>query len=155
MKKGFTLIELLVVVLIIGILAAIALPQYNKSVEKSRAAEALLNVKALRNAAEVFLLETGSWPTNLDELSIEIISETRDFVYSVGINGILAVKKGAANPSRFEFVRSTYNSGSGLANKFTCVSFLGKYDDICKTLGGQFHDQGTDSSGMPFKRYIL
>lgn len=54
--KGFTLIELLVVVLIISILAAIALPQYQKAVEKGRAAEAVNRISQLEKAIDLWKL---------------------------------------------------------------------------------------------------
>ena len=59
MKKAFTLIELLIVVLIIGILAAVALPQYQKAVNKSRLNEWLVSIKGYYAGIESYLLANG------------------------------------------------------------------------------------------------
>ena len=71
-NAGFTLIELLVVVLIIGILSAIALPQYEKAVEKSRLTEALGFFNTLYTAERAYQLANGVYTRNLDRLDITI-----------------------------------------------------------------------------------
>ena len=75
---GFTLIELLVVVLIIGILAAIALPQYQYAVEKSRVAGALQTVSDLQKAVDIWLLERGGYPSEYTELIGSASTENLD-----------------------------------------------------------------------------
>ncbi len=70
-SRGFTLIELLVVVLIIGILAAVALPQYQKAVIKSRMMQAVSYLEAVKQAEEIYYLEQGNYTTDMSQLSIQ------------------------------------------------------------------------------------
>ncbi|WP_424246058.1 prepilin-type N-terminal cleavage/methylation domain-containing protein [Elusimicrobium posterum] len=159
MKKGFTLIELLVVVLIIGILAAIALPQYTKAVEKSRATEAISTMNAIEKGLSIYLLNNAlpaaDTTKNLtdDDLDITLSGGqwfgtnylTKYYKYSFNVGGTLGGVVNAEKRVADEFDPSEYNFmivgiGTGFDGKNTpkriCQSGTNTY--ICKTLKDQF-----------------
>ena len=69
-NKAFTLIELLVVVLIIGILAAVALPQYQKAVWKSRTANMQTLIRNVATAQNAYFLANNTYASSFDELPL-------------------------------------------------------------------------------------
>ena len=116
-KKGFTLMELLVVVMIIGILSSIALPQYFKSVEKARAAEALLLAAAVSGAEQRYFVSNREFTSDLEELDIDVegIADsqvvTTNFIVNVDTaDGVVFAKR---NGGRFDGYQLTKDIRSG------------------------------------------
>ena len=87
MKQGFTLIELLVVVLIIGILSAVALPQYTTAVERSRATEALTLMNAVSESMQRYHSQHDAWPTSFSQLDVEIPASGKYFTVTMSNSG--------------------------------------------------------------------
>lgn len=82
-QHGFTLIELLVVVLIIGILASVALPQYQRAVEKARMTEAITAVESIARANDLYFLANGEYTRDINDLDIDFPGEDGEYCNSV------------------------------------------------------------------------
>lgn len=71
-QRGFTLIEVLVVVVIIGVLVSMALPMYTRTIERSRAAEAMTIVKTINDAVYVYYSDKEKCPTSFSQLVVSL-----------------------------------------------------------------------------------
>lgn len=156
---GFTLIELLVVVRIIGILASVALPQYQKAVEKSRAAEAIQTLKTLRDQQALLLLngedsdiswgqgeENNNLFTNIDveikgtktpmcDYGTTAGPATKNFEYWADGQYILAIRR-PCNKYTLETTAYQSNYKDNSVNNIVCYNDTNE-KDWCKMFGGE------------------
>lgn len=173
-NRGFTLIELLVVVLIIGILASIALPQYRIAVEKAKYSKYMPFVKALADAQEIYYMANGVYATQLDELTVSVPPDMQDCTREYRANlydrrvchlnstqytlwgmcdGPANAQAGDEKVRYLQFFQNVTSCPSGLSNcqgKRYCWSKTDLGAQICKSLRGTLV-----SSDATWKRFEL
>ena len=155
-NHAFTLIELLVVVLIIGILAAVALPQYQKAVAKSRFVQLQVIGDGIAKSQEAYYLANGVYnTTDLEALDILPGGQLNASKTQLTV-GNVSCRFNASN----EEILCSYSADSSVPNwmyvyywfrkgKF-CRAFNENHRAICKSVGGKYY-----TSGGNWDDYIL
>ncbi len=159
MKRGFTLIELLVVVLIIGILSAVALPQYQTAVLKARFTTMIPIVKGIADAQEVYYLENGSYSEDFESLVLSLpancksVEEAKERTYCGSGNSVIAYELGVKSVfaqmenSLLEYREIYADDGNSQKRQRECIvatkhSMAAQGHKVCKSLGGTLTSAG-------------
>lgn len=153
-KQGFTLIELLVVVLIIGILSAVALPRYEKAVNKTKFVSMLPLLADIKQMQELYYLENGAYAKTWEELGFELpqgfnktVGGTQLYNTTKGQRLILysengrgtSVGGGLSSPDTL-YVWAYDYSGMATAGLLQCYGYDTRALEICRSVsGGQRH----------------
>ncbi len=163
-KKAFTLIELLVVVLIIGILAAVALPKYQLAVDKSRYATMIGTARSIENAQDAYYLANNAYATSLDELPLDLQGEPYDGRLRIG-NAVFGAESAYTSSilydgdDRVAGFTLYHRFGGNYAGQIMCFSYPAHRErgkKICQSFGGSFVNSNNSCAGnRPCDTYKL
>lgn len=157
-KKGFTLVELLAVVLIIGILTAVAVPQYRRSIVRAEAMEVFVNLKTIFESAKRIRSTNSEDPINFSALDVAFFDATNtngssfnagNYTYSIqspntANSAIRACKRtptGGDGSSSTTYCLNMYYRLNGEKDLFTCASTSAKYQWLCEGMGNKMADR--------------
>lgn len=129
--KGFTLIELLVVIIIIGVLSAIALPNFLNQSAKAKQSEAKTTIGSVNSAQTAFRQERNSFANNISDLALGLPTATNNYTYNISGTTDLAT----IDATRTDSALKGYSGGVARTNNANSESVINSVICEAKTPG--------------------